>query len=77
MRSEVLKEIFLELDSSSDVMEIFMSPNAPHLRISTYGNYGPNHVRIKSYMINKLYKELLNKDTIMVRILSGIDTMTD
>ena len=45
MKSECLKELFSELDSSSEVMEILMSPNAPHFRISTFGNHGENHVR--------------------------------
>ncbi|KAB7502439.1 Cell cycle checkpoint protein RAD1, partial [Armadillidium nasatum] len=43
MKSECLKEIFSELDMSSEVMEIFMSPDAPFFRISTFGNYGTNH----------------------------------
>ncbi|XP_064079279.1 cell cycle checkpoint protein RAD1-like [Macrobrachium nipponense] len=44
MRSEVLKEVFSELDTSSDVLEILMSPDAPYFRLTTYGTYGTNHI---------------------------------
>lgn len=44
MRSECLKEVFSELDMSSDVLEIFMSPDPPYFRLSTFGSYGTNHV---------------------------------
>ncbi|WAR02993.1 RAD1-like protein [Mya arenaria] len=40
MKSECLKEAFNELDMTSDVLEFLMSPDAPHLRLSTFGNAG-------------------------------------
>lgn len=46
MRSECLRDIFSELDMSSDVLEILMSPDAPYFRLSTFGNFGVNHTDI-------------------------------
>lgn len=43
MKSECLKEAFAELDMSSEVLEILMSPDKPHFRLSTYGNAGSSH----------------------------------
>ncbi|XP_053374964.1 cell cycle checkpoint protein RAD1-like isoform X1 [Mercenaria mercenaria] len=40
MKSECLKEAFSELDMTSDVLEFLMSPDAPHFRLSTFGNAG-------------------------------------
>lgn len=63
MRSECLKEVFSELDMSSDVLEIFMSPDAPHFRLSTFGSYGINHTDIP-------------RDSDMVENFSCTQTMT-
>ncbi|KAK8730051.1 hypothetical protein OTU49_008439 [Cherax quadricarinatus] len=46
MRSDCLKEIFSELDTSSDVLEIVMTPNPPYFRFSTIGSYGTNRTDI-------------------------------
>ncbi|CAL4141410.1 unnamed protein product, partial [Meganyctiphanes norvegica] len=46
MRSECLREIFSELDMSSDVLEILMSPDPPYFRFSTFGSFGVNHTDI-------------------------------
>ena len=43
-QSECLKEVFNELDTSSDVLQILMSPDAPFLQLSTFGNAGSTHV---------------------------------
>ncbi|KAL5017623.1 hypothetical protein ScPMuIL_007212 [Solemya velum] len=43
MKSECLKEAFNELDMSSDILEILMSPDAPYFRLSTFGNSGSTH----------------------------------
>ncbi|KAL4223188.1 ssDNA endodeoxyribonuclease [Mactra antiquata] len=43
MKSECLKEAFNELDMTSDVLEFLMSPDAPYLRLSTFGNAGSTH----------------------------------
>ncbi|KAK7069646.1 ssDNA endodeoxyribonuclease [Halocaridina rubra] len=46
MKAECLREIFSELDGSSEVLEILLSPDPPYFRLSTYGNYGTNHTDI-------------------------------
>nr|XP_061800564.1 cell cycle checkpoint protein RAD1-like [Nerophis lumbriciformis] len=38
--SESLKEAFSELDMTSEVLEITMSPSQPYFRLSTFGNAG-------------------------------------
>lgn len=43
MKSECLKEAFSELDMTSEVLEILMSPDVPHFRLSTFGNMGSAH----------------------------------
>ncbi|KAL8591946.1 ssDNA endodeoxyribonuclease [Nucella lapillus] len=43
MKSECLKEVFSDLDSSSDILQILMSPDAPFLEFSTFGNAGSAH----------------------------------
>ncbi|XP_002736203.1 cell cycle checkpoint protein RAD1-like [Saccoglossus kowalevskii] len=43
MKSECLKEAFSELDMTSEVLEILMSPDKPYLRLSTFGNAGSTH----------------------------------
>ncbi|XP_057295148.1 cell cycle checkpoint protein RAD1-like [Hydractinia symbiolongicarpus] len=44
MQSAGLKDAFQELDMTSDVIQILMSPEAPFFRISTFGNSGSAHV---------------------------------
>ncbi|XP_077988567.1 cell cycle checkpoint protein RAD1-like [Glandiceps talaboti] len=43
MKSECLKEAFSELDMTSEVLQILMSPDKPYLRLSTFGNAGSTH----------------------------------
>lgn len=43
MKSECLKEAFSELDMTSDVLQILMSPDSPYFRLSTFGNAGSTH----------------------------------
>jgi len=43
MQSSVLKDVFAELDTTSDFVQIFMSPDAPYFRISTFGYAGSSH----------------------------------
>ena len=45
-QSECLKEAFSELDMTSEVLEIFLSPDKPYLRLSTFGNAGSAHVSL-------------------------------
>ena len=44
MKSTCLKDAFQELDMTSEVIQILMSPDAPHFRISTFGHCGSSHV---------------------------------
>ncbi|XP_061554989.1 cell cycle checkpoint protein RAD1 isoform X2 [Phyllopteryx taeniolatus] len=41
--SESLKEAFSELDMTSEVLQITMSPSQPYFRLSTFGNAGSAH----------------------------------
>eukprot|EP00112_Aurelia_sp_Birch-Aquarium-sp1_P012741 Seg2683.2 transcript_id=Seg2683.2/GoldUCD/mRNA.D3Y31 product="Cell cycle checkpoint protein RAD1" protein_id=Seg2683.2/GoldUCD/D3Y31 len=43
MKSFALKDAFAELDMTSDFIQILMSPDAPHFRISTFGYAGSSH----------------------------------
>ena len=45
-QSLALKDAFQELDMTSEVIQILMSPDAPYFRISTFGNSGSAHVSI-------------------------------
>lgn len=40
MKSECLTDAFQELDMTSEVLEILMSPDKPYLRLSTFGHCG-------------------------------------
>lgn len=44
MHAECLREAFAELDMSSDVLEIQMSPSAPYFRLTTFGYAGTTQV---------------------------------
>lgn len=46
MQSECLKETFAELDLTSDVLEVAMSPTHPHFRLGTYGYAGNTQVSV-------------------------------
>uniref|UniRef100_UPI00398EBFEC cell cycle checkpoint protein RAD1 n=1 Tax=Pristiophorus japonicus TaxID=55135 RepID=UPI00398EBFEC len=43
LQSESLREAFAELDMSSEVLQITVSPNKPYFRLSTFGNAGSAH----------------------------------
>ncbi|CAL1567574.1 unnamed protein product [Knipowitschia caucasica] len=43
LQSESLKEAFSELDMTSEVLQITMSPTQPYFRLSTFGNSGSAH----------------------------------
>ncbi|XP_046562563.1 cell cycle checkpoint protein RAD1-like [Haliotis rubra] len=43
MKSECVREVFSELDMSSDVLQILMSPDKPYFQLSTFGNAGSTH----------------------------------
>ena len=44
MQAECLKEAFAELDLSSEVLEILLSPAAPFFRLTTFGYAGTAQV---------------------------------
>ena len=44
MRAECLREAFAELDMSSDVLEILLSPSSPYFRLTTFGYAGITQV---------------------------------
>lgn len=50
MRSECLREVFTDLDVTSEMLEILMSPDVPYFRVSTFGTYGTSQVRSTSIM---------------------------
>ncbi|KXJ27827.1 cell cycle checkpoint protein RAD1 [Exaiptasia diaphana] len=43
MKSECLREAFDELDMTSEVLQILMSPDNPYFRLSTFGYAGSTH----------------------------------
>ncbi|XP_072164089.1 cell cycle checkpoint protein RAD1-like [Diadema setosum] len=43
MKSDCLKDAFQELDISSEVIEILLSPDKPFFRLSTFGHAGSAH----------------------------------
>ncbi|XP_059171940.1 cell cycle checkpoint protein RAD1-like [Physella acuta] len=43
MKSESLKEVFSDLDTTSEVLQVLMSPDQPFLQFSTFGNAGSTH----------------------------------
>lgn len=45
MRAECLREAFAELDMSSEVIEILLSPSSPYFRLTTFGYAGTTQVR--------------------------------
>ena len=42
--AECLKEAFAELDMSSEVLEVLLSPSPPHFRLTTFGYAGTAQV---------------------------------
>ncbi|NXK83326.1 RAD1 protein, partial [Amazona guildingii] len=44
LQSEGLREAFVELDLTSEVVQITMSPDKPYFRLSTFGNAGSAHL---------------------------------
>ena len=89
LKSDCLKELFAELDPTSDYMEILMSPDKPNLRISTVGNCGSMQSEfqkesemIESFQCTKTqicrYKMSLLKPSIKALMLSSrISMRTD
>ena len=44
MKAECLREAFAEMDMSSDVIEILLSPSVPYFRLTTFGYAGTTQV---------------------------------
>ncbi|RMX51697.1 hypothetical protein pdam_00008113 [Pocillopora damicornis] len=55
MKSECLKEAFSELDMTSEVLQILMSPDNPYFRLSTFGYAGSTHVRFDDLSLSMSY----------------------
>ncbi|CAN8016072.1 unnamed protein product [Ixodes persulcatus] len=62
-RTEILKEVWAELDASSDVLEILISPDEPYFRLTTFGNagtvqvdYSKNSEMMETFQCKKLQK---------------------
>ncbi|XP_010723624.1 cell cycle checkpoint protein RAD1 [Meleagris gallopavo] len=49
LQSEGLREAFSELDMTSEVLQITMSPDKPYFRLSTFGNAGNAHLDYSKY----------------------------
>ncbi|KAK3531673.1 hypothetical protein QTP70_025904 [Hemibagrus guttatus] len=43
LQSDSLKEAFSELDMTSEILQLTMSPSHPYFRLSTFGNSGNAH----------------------------------
>uniref|UniRef100_H2YAI2 Cell cycle checkpoint protein RAD1 n=1 Tax=Ciona savignyi TaxID=51511 RepID=H2YAI2_CIOSA len=46
MKAECLREAFNEMDVTSEVLQITMSPHPPHFRLATFGLLGQSHVSL-------------------------------
>ena len=57
MNSETLKEIFSELDATSESVQFTVSPDSQHFRITTFGMSGIYHV---SHHINMHSNDLVH-----------------
>ncbi|PRD32021.1 UNVERIFIED_CONTAM: Cell cycle checkpoint protein RAD1 [Trichonephila clavipes] len=44
LQSEILKEVWSDLDMNSDVLEILMSPNDPYFQLTTKGSLATTHI---------------------------------
>jgi len=40
--------VFTDLDMTSEVLEILLSPDKPFFRLSTFGNAGSTHVSVRA-----------------------------
>lgn len=47
MQAECLKEAFAELDMSSDVLQVHLSPSSPYFRLTSYGYIGSIQVNTR------------------------------
>ena len=56
LQSECLKEAFSELDMTSEVLQILMSPDNPYFRLSTFGHAGSTHVRFLSSVVRTVLR---------------------
>ncbi|PSN41823.1 Coronin-1C [Blattella germanica] len=65
LRSECLKEVFAELDTSSDLIEILLSPDPPYFRISTSGVAGDTKMSfrvVRSSKFRHVYGSALKRE---------------
>ncbi|XP_037121408.1 cell cycle checkpoint protein RAD1 [Syngnathus acus] len=87
--SESLKEAFSELDMTSEVLQITMSPSQPYFRLSTFGNSGSAHYdypkdsdmmelfNCTSAQINRYKMSLLKPSTKALALSSKVSVRTD
>ncbi|XP_056146648.1 cell cycle checkpoint protein RAD1 [Lampris incognitus] len=64
LQSDCLKDAFSELDMTSEVLQITISPNPPYFRLSTFGNSGNAHFDFP-------------KDSEMMELFNCTKTQTD
>ena len=58
MSAECLREVFAELDMSSEALEILLSPSSPYCRLSTSGYAGTTQVIRSVYQYYMEAREL-------------------
>ncbi|XP_049593644.1 cell cycle checkpoint protein RAD1 [Syngnathus scovelli] len=87
--SESLKEAFSELDMTSEVLQITMSPSQPYFRLSTFGNSGSAHYdypkdsdmmelfNCTSTQTNRYKMSLLKPSTKALALSSKVSVRTD
>ncbi|KAG7498149.1 cell cycle checkpoint protein RAD1 [Solea senegalensis] len=87
--SESLKEPFSELDMTSEVLQITMSPSQPYFRLSTFGNSGNAHYdypkdsemmelfRCNKTQTNRYKMSLLKPSTKALALSSKVSVRTD
>lgn len=87
--SESLKEAFSELDMTSEVLQITMSPSQPYFRLSTFGNAGNAHYdypkdsemvelfRCDKTQTNRYKMSLLKPSTKALALSSKVSVRTD
>ena len=49
-----MKEVFNDLDMTSEVLEILLSPEKPYFQLSTFGNAGSTHVSTSAISLKQM-----------------------
>uniref|UniRef100_A0A1A8GMD6 Cell cycle checkpoint protein RAD1 n=1 Tax=Nothobranchius korthausae TaxID=1143690 RepID=A0A1A8GMD6_9TELE len=89
LQSESLKEAFSELDLTSEMLQITMSPSQPYFRLSTFGSSGSAHYdyskdsdmmelfRCKETQTNRYKMSLLKPSTKALTLSCKVSVRTD